>query len=279
MQSQAKNAGPTSPGAPRSATPPDRIPPGRRLRAGFACLVLLPGLLLGAPTNTFPDAPTAHPVRSEVAYHAAQTAAAATNSVANLWNLGRTAFDLAESLRLSKPKAKVAEAGITACRTAIALEPASAPAHYYLALCLGQLAQTKTLGALRLVREIQSELERARVLDATFDHAGADRGLGLLYLEAPGWPTSIGDRPLARRHLEKAVLLAPDYPDNHLGLLEALVRAKDAPAAAAALTALEAAWPRAQGLLTGPDWSEAWADWESRRQTLKTRVSRLNGRK
>lgn len=253
----------------------------------LALVTLLSGAWAGAATPTNPPASLPTPAsgtsaashRVEAAYKAAQAAAAASNSVANLWNLGRTAFDLAETLRLSKPKAKVAEVGIAACRSAIEGEPTSAPAHYYLALCLGQLAQTKTLGALRLVREIQSELEQARLLDASFDQAGADRGLGLLYLEAPGWPTSIGDRGLARRHLEKAVALAPDYPDNHLSLLEALLRAKDAAAATAALTALESAWPRARATLTGPGWSDAWTDWEARRQALAARASRLAGRR
>lgn len=217
--------------------------------------------------------------RSEAAYLAAREAASASNSVANLWQVGRTAFDLAETTPREKIKAQIAEAGITACRTAVANDPASAPAHYYLALCLGQLAQTKSLGALRLVREIKDEFERVRVLDDALDHAGADRGLGLLYLEAPGWPTSIGDRKLARSHLENAAQLAPDYPDNRLSLAELYLRIKDQRLANAELVSLNALWPKAKDTLTGPAWAQAWIDWENRKKLLESRLQKLVTRK
>lgn len=209
---------------------------------------------------------------AEAVYEAARKAAAATNSVENLWQLGRAAYDRAETIPRDKGKAQVAEIGISACLAAIEQNPASAPAHYYLALCFGQLAQTKTFGALRLVREIQSEFERARVLDESFDHAGADRGLGMLFLEAPGWPTSIGDRKKARAHLEHAVLVAPTYPDNRLSLLELLIRLKDQRAASAEFIQLETLWPEAKRQFSGPEWADAWSDWEARKKRIEGKL-------
>lgn len=214
--------------------------------------------------------------RAEEAHEAARKAAVATNSVENLWQVGRTAFDLAETLTREKLKAQVAESGINACQAAIAQNPASAPAHYYLALCLGQLAQTKSIGALRLVREMEEKFKRVRTLDESFDYAGADRGLGLLYLEAPGWPTSIGDRKKARTHLERAIVLAPKYPDNRINLLDLLVRLRDVRAATAELSNLEAIWSEAKQQLTGPEWVEAWSDWESRKKRLEEKIPKLN---
>lgn len=221
----------------------------------------------------------AHRSHAEAAYQAARTAATQSNSINHLWELGRAAFDYADTVTREKTKAQIAETGIAACRTAIGLDPASAPAHYYLALCLGELAQTKTLGALRLVREIKDEFDRVRVLDNTLDHAGADRGLGLLYLEAPGWPTSIGDRKLARSHLENAVALAPNYPDNRLSLAELYLRTKDTRASATELVALTQLWPLAKSQFAGPEWTQAWLDWDNRLHLLEARLQKLTGKK
>lgn len=251
----------------------------------------LTGFLMVALAFTAPAAeePTATPPtelgirehsrsRTEAAYHAARKAAAATNSMENLWHVGRTAFDWADNNSREKIKAQVAETGIEACRAAIAKNPTSAPAHYYLALCLGQLAQTKTITALRLVREMEKEFDRVQVLDEAFDHAGADRGLGLLYLEAPGWPTSIGDRKKARIHLERAVALAPEYPDNHLSLLDLLIQVKDHRAAAMELAAMDSIWVEAKRKFSGKDWAAAWLDWDARRTLLEAKLRKPAGK-
>ena len=47
---------------------------------------------------------------------------------------------------------EIATEGIDACRQLIAANTNSVPGHYYLAMNLGQLAQTKSLGALKIVR-------------------------------------------------------------------------------------------------------------------------------
>ena len=222
---------------------------------------------------------SAQKTATEAAYHAAVAAVAQTNSVTNLWRLGRAAYDHAESLTREKAKAQVAESGIAACRLAIRDNPTRAEAHYYLAMCLGELARTKMLGALRLVREMSEEFERVRVLDEAFDFAGADRGLGLLYLEAPGWPTSIGDRKKARLHLERAVALAPQYPENRLALLDLLIRTKDLRGAATELANLNRLWEEMRQKLAGDAWNTSWPDWERQRQELTAKLSPPNGKK
>ncbi len=234
----------------------------------------------GDPAKLHPRAITAAQRTSmETAYHEAVAAAAQTNSVTNLWRLGRAAFDHAETLTREKAKAQVAETGIAACRKAIRENPTRAEAHYYLALCLGELAQTKMLGALRLVREIAEEFEQVRVLDETFDFAGADRGLGLLYLEAPGWPASIGDHKKARSHLERAVALSPKYPENHLALLDLLLRNKDLRGAAMELATLNSRWTEMRQTLAGEAWTTAWTDWERQRQELTAKMAHPNVKK
>lgn len=228
--------------------------------------------LSAAESPSVPVASVAGRHRTELAYIAAEAAVRTTNSVENLWRLGRAAFDRAAATVPEKAKAQFAEAGLAACRSAIQQSPSNAPAHYYLALCQGELARTKTLGALRLVRGIEKSFLTVLTLDETVDFAGADRGLGLLYLEAPGWPTSIGDRKKARTHIERAVALFPDYPGNRLGHLEVLLRVKDHPAAATEFAAIETLWPKAREKLSGETWTDSWAEWESRKSALQARL-------
>ena len=122
----------------------------------------------------------------------------------------------------SSERARVAQEGIAACEQVLARHPRSAQAHYYLAMDLGQLARTKSLGALRLLGRMETEYLAARNLDENYDNAGADRGLGLLYSEAPSF--SVGSRSKAKVHPQNAVKLAPDYPENRLNLLEAYLK-------------------------------------------------------
>lgn len=264
MQSQAKNF----PFRPISRLFYGRHRPWTRRRTLLLVLAthLVQGLIGADGTSNS---------RVEAAFLAAEAALAKTNSVVHRWHLGRAAFDLAEVTSRDKEKARLAEIGRAACRAALVESPASAPAHYYLALCLGELAQTKSVGALRLIHEIQSEFETARVLDETFDYAGSDRGLGLLYLEAPSWPTSVGDRKKARQHLERAFFLAPEYPDNRLSLLELLVRVKDYRAAVAQFGALEAMWAKAKTQFTGEEWDAAWREWEHHKVSLAAKIEKL----
>jgi len=226
------------------------------------------------PAAALAETGTSRTESVEAAYRAAQQAALTRATPESLWQLGRAAFDHAELLGKPKAKALVAENGIKACRAAVRQSPSLTPAHYYLALCLGQLAQTKTLGALRLVREMEAEFETVHLLDERYDYAGADRGLGLLYLEAPGW-LGLGDKRQARSRLERAVVLAPQYPENRLNLLELLVRSKDLRNAQSQLAEIERVWPGAKTEFTGQPWAAAWLDWDTRKAALTARLQKL----
>lgn len=178
------------------------------------------------------------------------------------WKFGRAAFDRAEFSKDNAEREQIARQGIDACRLAIKHNPKLAPGRYYLGMNLGQLARTKTVGALSLVREMEREFLAARDQDESFDFAGPDRNLGLLYLEAPSF--SIGDRTKARKHLQRAVALRPDYPENRLNLLDAYLRWNEKQAAKDELVDLRKIWPQAKKNLQGPEWESAWADWENR---------------
>ena len=71
-------------------------------------------------------------------------------------------------------------------------------------------------GALKLLTEMERELKYVVQHDPKYDYAGGHRTIGVLYSEAPGWPTSVGDRKKARFNLEKAVEIAPEFPPPRL---------------------------------------------------------------
>lgn len=185
----------------------------------------------------------------------------------------QAAFDWAEFSQDNKQREEIALSGIEACRKIISSQSNSAAAHYYLSMNLGQLARTKSLGALKLVSEMEMEFQTARNLDEQFDFAGPDRNLGLLYAEAPGWPTSIGNRSKSRHHLQRAVLLKPGYPENRLNLLEAYLKWSDRPAAEREFFALKELWPAAKKELSGEQWEASWADWTKRWEKVQSKFA------
>jgi len=192
-----------------------------------------------------------------------------TNNANAAWEFARAGFNFDELISNSAEHAAIARQSIAASRRAIALDPDSAPAHYYLALNLGQLARTETLEALILVREMEREFKTAARVDGHFDYAGPERYLGILYRNAPGWPVSIGSRHQARVWLELANQLAPGYPENHLNLVESHLQWHERDDARRELTALDAVWPGARTNLVGPAWELNWADWSARRDAAK----------
>ena len=228
-----------------------------------------------AQTDATPHSPT-------VAAHAEQNFRAArerfhnqaTNNEAG-WQFARACFDRAEFATNNTERAMLAVEGISAARDVAARAPKLAAGHYYLAMNLGQLARTKMLGALKLVGEMECEFKTAHDLDEHLDFAGPDRNLGQLYFQAPGWPTSIGSHHKAREHLEHAVELAPEYPENHLDLLEACLKWNDKKGVQRELKAVGELWPAARASFTGEKWESIWADWEARRARLTKEAQKI----
>jgi tetratricopeptide (TPR) repeat protein len=184
---------------------------------------------------------------------------------------GRACFELAECATNRTQRAEIDNQGIAACRQAVTRTSNSAPAHYYLGLNLGELARTEGFGALGLVSAMRKEFDLARSIDQGIDYAGPDRNLGQLYRDAPPL-LSVGNRPEAERRLRSAVTLAPEFPDNHLELIEGFLKWGQLDNARRQLSALEAAWPAARAKLTGPAWAASWADWEAQTKQFKKKA-------
>jgi hypothetical protein len=188
------------------------------------------------------------------------------------WEFARTCYDWADWATNKNQRASIARQGIAACRQSLLLTN-SAAAHYYLAMNMGQLARGETLGALKLVRTMEQEFLIVTDLDVGFDFAGADRGLGLLCRDAPGWPLSIGNRVQSRKFLQTAATLAPNYPENILNLAESDLKWGNKTLARKELAALNALWPAAQKAFSGQAWEQSWSDWSERREALRKKLS------
>jgi len=213
--------------------------------------------------------PTNNPVfaaRAGAEFHRAQIQLQSnTNDFAAAWHFACACYDFADFATNETELAAIAVRGIAASRQLLAHQPKSAPGHYYLGMNLGQLARTEVLGALKIVKEMEREFKTADDLDEHFDYAGPARCLGLLYRDAPGWPTSIGSRRKAREWLERAAKLAPDYPESHLNLIESRLNWNDRAGAKSELKTLDALWPKAQTNFVGEAWEPSWADWTARK--------------
>jgi hypothetical protein len=210
--------------------------------------------------------------RAEVAYENAQAKyRSQMDDPAVAWEFARACYDWADWATNKAQRGTIAREGIAACHQSL-LFTNSAAAHYYMAMDMGQLAQSETLGALKLVRQMESEFLIAADLDPLVDFAGPERGLGLLYRDAPGWPMSIGNRSRARKYLESAAALASGYPENILNLAESELKWGDKAEAGKKLAALDALWPAAQKTFTGPAWESSWDDWAKRRAALREKL-------
>jgi tetratricopeptide (TPR) repeat protein len=188
-----------------------------------------------------------------------------------VWQFARACYDLADYATNRAERAELAREGIEVSQEAIAQNSNSAPAHYYLGMNQAQLARTKGLGALKIVRQMEQVFLRVRDLDEHLDYAGADRNLGLLYRDCPSFG-SIGNRSKARQYLQRAVEVAPDYPENRLNLLETYFRWEERDSARQQLKALENIWNNAHSRLNGNAWASSWQDWKTRLDKVREKL-------
>ncbi|MFO1476357.1 MAG: hypothetical protein U1F98_06870 [Verrucomicrobiota bacterium] len=196
-----------------------------------------------------------------------------TNNPDLAWQLGRACFQLTTIATNKSERAGVAKLGIDACQGLISRNTNSLQGHYYLGANLGRLADTRrNLSGLKLVDQMEREFLISLSLGSNYDYAGPDRNLGLLYFQAPAI-FSVGNRSKAQHHLLRAVKIAPEYPDNLLNYIEALIKWNERDAARKELKVLEARWPEAQKQFGGDDWLYDRLDWEERFDAVRKKLA------
>jgi len=163
----------------------------------------------------------AEPGRARLAYWRA--AAADPSLYEAYWKAARASIPVGEGAADDAARAAAFERGARTAQLALDLDPAPAEAHYYYALNLGLLARERPSTGVESIKAMLFHLEQALAVDPELDQAGPRRTLALVYLRAPGWPTSVGDEEAGLEQARRAAATAPGYPMNQLVLAEALV--------------------------------------------------------
>ena len=124
---------------------------------------------------------------------------------------------------------------------------------YYLAVNLGIAVRRHPTLAIKNIKRLAANLEKACVLSPDQDQGGPLRVLGMLYLMAPPWPDGIGDGDKALEFLRQAVDDYPAHPLNHVFFAQALWEMEEEDAKDQVKLHLE----KARALIDQGDWGAA----------------------
>ena len=123
---------------------------------------------------------------------------------------------------LPEPERKAAlESGITAARSAIAIDARRPEGHFWLAANMGALAESFGLRqGIKYRGQIKDALLATLKLDPGFLQGSADRALGRWYFKVPG--LFGGSNKQSETHLRKSLTYNPNSVISHLFLAETL---------------------------------------------------------
>jgi hypothetical protein len=138
--------------------------------------------------------------------------------------LARVSYWLGNHAPAEERKALL-EKGITAGRTAVAIEPDRPDGHFWIAANMGALAESFGLRqGLKYRGEIRSELMTVLRLDPAFQDGSADRALGRWYFKVPG--LFGGSNAKSEEHLRRSLTYQPDNTASLYFLAETLIALK-----------------------------------------------------
>ena len=146
------------------------------------------------------------------------------------WRLARVSYWIGDHTGAADLKKKTFLEGIEYAKKAIAIDPKRPDGHFWLGVCYGVYGEAKgVLKSLSLVKPIKAEMRRVLEIDPAYDRGGADRVLGRVYHQLPGFAG--GSEKLSLQHLEKAVEYGPRVGLNLIYLADtylSLDRVEDA---------------------------------------------------
>lgn len=129
------------------------------------------------------------------------------------WKAARAAHWIADNSKTNKNKITWFEKGIEYAKAAIALEPRSVEAHFWLGANYGSYGETKgVLKSLALVKPIRKEMETVVRLDDKYQGGAGYRVLGVIDYKVP--PFAGGSRKRALENLNKAIGIDPGNAYN-----------------------------------------------------------------
>jgi tetratricopeptide (TPR) repeat protein len=138
------------------------------------------------------------------------------------WRLARILYWIGDHTPANDAKKQLFQQGIDHAKKAVELGPDRADGHFWLGVCYGVYGEAKgVLKSLSLVKPIKAEMRRVLEIDPAYDRGGADRVLGRVYHQLPGFAG--GSEKLSLQHLQKAVEYGPHVGLNLLYLSDTYV--------------------------------------------------------
>ena len=163
-----------------------------------------------------------------------------------------------------KERKRWAESGIAYAERCIEVAPNTPDCYYWRAINTGLYHSVKVVGYQRGIKQMISDCNAVIAMGReSYDHAGPWRIQGQIFTKLPetgGRPDSLTrDLDKALTYLRRAVELAPDYPENHIALAEALYKEGEPDAALVELEIAKQKAPQWSGDAGYPEWKKTIA--------------------
>jgi tetratricopeptide (TPR) repeat protein len=124
------------------------------------------------------------------------------------WRMARIEYWIGDHTGNNSEKKRIFEQGIYHAKKAVQKAGDRPEGHYWLGINYGVYGEAKgILKSLSLVKPIKEEMNKVLAFDPSFDDGGADRVLGRVYHELPGFAG--GSKKKALEHLLKSRELGP----------------------------------------------------------------------
>ncbi|OGD12997.1 MAG: hypothetical protein A2V76_03725 [Candidatus Aminicenantes bacterium RBG_16_63_14] len=138
------------------------------------------------------------------------------------WRLARVKYWIGDHTADKTAKRQIFLQGVDHAKKAVELGPDKPDGHFWLGVCWGVYGEAKgVLKSLALVKPIKETMRRVLEIDPAYDRGGADRVLGRVYHEVPGFAG--GSEKKSLEHLLKAVEYGPRVGLNLLYLADTYI--------------------------------------------------------
>lgn len=124
------------------------------------------------------------------------------------WRIARAHYWVGDHTPDKAEKKRIFEQGIYYAKKAVEFAPDKPEGHYWLGICYGVYGEARgVLKSLSLVKPIKAAMNKVLELDPDYDDGGADRVLGRVYHELPGFAG--GSKKKSLEHLLRSKELGP----------------------------------------------------------------------